>query len=350
MKLGRWLSGDPPVLDETGKRRREMRLGLTGVALVGAVAVGSATLYAVPVGKKTYTADLAEAQTVKAGDDIRVAGVPVGTVTSLDLLPDKVVMHFTVDSSVFVGDASTLDVRMLTVVGGYYVALTPAGREPLGSKAIPQDRVHLPYTLMQTFQDAITPLREVDGDTVRRNLTALSTSIDQAPDALRTTLDTLGTYVGALDRQRTQVASALSVADEYLTAYDGAKSDLGRLMDNVNLLETVLQNKKAELAESVGLLQSVIDRLALLAPAWDSTLKPKLQQLIDAMPALEDLGKRLGPVLDSVQSLQQRFAGMVDTGGAVHVDQSGQVVTAPAGTDTAALLGHTCVPVPGKDC
>ncbi|MQY31715.1 MlaD family protein [Nocardia aurantia] len=329
--------------------RRQLRLGLIGAALVLVCAVAAGLLYVVPFGKKTYTAELSEAQSVQTGDDVRVAGIIVGSVKSLQLKPDRVVMRFTVDSGVFVGDESTLDVRMLTVIGGHYVALFPSGSKPLGGKAIPPDRVRLPYSLTQTFQDAIRPLRTVDGDTLRRNLSALDSSIEQAPDALRTTLDTVNTYVDALNRQRSQVSAALSVADEYVTMYDGAKTDLGRLMDSVNLLENVLVDKRAELREGIRLLQAVIDRLAALAPTWNSTLEPKLRELTDALPRLEQLGGQLEPVIGTVADLRDKVRGWMTPDG-VTVDQSGQTVTAPAGADPLAALPGVCVPVPGRDC
>ncbi len=330
------------VADEAGKRRREIRMGIVGVALVVICAAAAGILYVVPFGKKTYAADLSEAQSVKVGDDIRVAGIPVGKVDSLDLRPDRVRMRFTVDSKVFVGDGSSLDIRMLTIIGGNYVALFPSGRNPLGDNAIPMDRVHLPYSLVQTFQDAAQPLNQIDGDTLRRNLAALDSSINAAPDALRTTLNTLGTYVDALNRQRTQVSNAIAVADEYVTMYDGAKHDLGRLMVNVNQMETLLVDKRAELREGVRLLRAVIERVAALAPTYDSALKPKLRQLSDALPRLEKLGGQLEPVIGSAQSLRSKFAQLSGTDGEVTVDQSGQTVTAPA--------ARLCIPVPGKDC
>ncbi|NKY89065.1 MlaD family protein [Nocardia veterana] len=331
------------VADAATQRRREIRLGIVGVALVVVCAAAAGILYVVPFGKHTYTAELSEAQSVKVGDDIRVAGIPVGKVDALDLRPDRVRMRFTVDSKVFVGDQSTLDIRMLTIVGGNYVALFPAGSKPLGDKAIPMDRVHLPYSLVQTFQDAAQPLQQIDGDTLRRNLAALNTSIDSAPDALRTTLNTLGTYVDALNRQRTQVTNAIAVADEYVTMYDGAKHDLGRLMVNVNQLETLLIDKRAEVSEGVRLLRAVVERVAALAPVYGTTLEPKLRQLSEALPRLEKLGGELEPVIGTVQSLQAKFAQLGGTDAPVTVDASGQTVTVPPTT-------RVCIPVPGKDC
>lgn len=339
--LSRWFDRDQPITDEPTKQRTQLRLGVIGVCAVAALAVAVAALYVVPLGKRTYTAELSEAQSVKPGDDIRLAGVPVGEVKSLELEPDRVTMRFTVDRDVFVGDRSSLDIRMLTLVGGHYVALFPAGSEELGDTPIPADRVRLPYSLMETFQDATTPLRETDGDTLRRNLAALDTSIDAAPESLRSVLDTVGSYLDAIERQRTQVSNAIATADEYVTMYDGAKTDLGRLMDNVNLMETVLLDKRAELKQALALLSSVVQRVAALAPAWDDTLRPQVRQLADALPRLQEYGDRLEPMIVSAQSLGTKLRELVGPDGGVRIDRSGTTVTAP---------GAVCVPLPGKAC
>ncbi|MFI7004262.1 MlaD family protein [Nocardia sp. NPDC050175] len=343
----RWLSkifGDRRVVGEADKKRREIRLGLVGVVLVAILAVGVGVLYVVPFGKKTYTAELSEAQSVKSGDDIRVAGISVGTVKSLELKPDRVLMRFTVDSNVFVGDQSTLDVRMLTIVGGNYVALFPSGTNPLGSKHIPTDRVRLPYSLVQTFQDAAEPLRKIDGDTLRRNLAALGTSVAQAPDTLRTTLDSLNSFVDDLNRQHVMISKAIANADEYTTMYDGAKGSLGKLVQATNLLEDLVLSKRAELAEGIRLLKQVITKAAAIAPTY-AEAKPKLQPLFDVLPRMEELLNRLDPVIGSVQDMQQKVSALAIPDGGVTVDQSGQTITAPADAIT-----RVCVPLPGKDC
>ncbi len=332
------LFGDRRVVGEAEKRRREIRLGIVGVVLVAILAVGAGVLYVAPIGKKTYTADLAEAQSVKAGDDIRVAGISVGKVKSLELRPDRVIMRFTVDSKVFVGDQSTLDVRMLTVVGGNYVALFPSGANPLGGKHIPMDRVRLPYSLVQTFQDAAEPLRKIDGDTLRRNLAALGTSVAQAPDTLRTTLDSLSSFVDDLDRQHVMISKAIANADEYVTLYDNAKGSLGRLVAATNLMEDLVLGKRAELQEGLRELNAVIGKAAAISPVY-AEIKPKLQPLFDAVPKLQGLLDRLDPVIASIQSLQQKVSAMAIPDNGVKVDQSGQTVDA-----------RVCVPVPGRDC
>ncbi|MTE15926.1 MCE family protein [Nocardia sp. CT2-14] len=348
MSLPRVLNGlgrkrDDRVVDDATEQKRHLRKGVIGAVLVvlGLAAVGA--LYAIPFGKHTYTAELSEAQSVKAGDDVRVAGISVGEVRSLELKPDKVVMRFTVKSDVFLGDQTSLDIRMLTIVGGHYVAVFPAGSRPLGSTPIPADRVRLPYSLIETFQDAATPLSKIDGSTLNRNLAALGNSIDGSPDTLRTTLATVDTYVDALDKQRSQVSNAVAVADEYVRMYDGAKTDLGRLMDNANLLLTVLDDKHAEMAEAIRLLSDVLGRLGGAEPAW-SDLKPKLT---DAITQLEQLGQKFQPTLTAAQDLQKKLSDLVIPDGGMRIDQSRQTVTLP---NLLVAQPQVCVPVPGKDC
>ncbi|MGW5574921.1 MlaD family protein [Nocardia thailandica] len=336
VRLPRLFAGDRPIMDEPSTKRRELRMGVIGLTLVVLGMVAAGVVYVVPFGKTTYTAELTEAQSVRTGDDVRLAGISVGEVTSLELRPDKVVMRFTVDDDVFVGDQTSLDVRMLTVVGGNYVALFPAGSRPLGDAVIPADRIRLPYSLIETFQDATAPLAATDGDTVRKNLAAANDALTTSPETLRNTLDTVGTYVDMLDRQRGQVSKSIAILDEYITMYDGAKSDLGRLMDNVNVLEDLLLGRRAELAEAIRVLSDVVNRVAGLAPTWDSTLKGQAQALADALPRVRDAADRLEPLIGTVHSLQDKLSGLVVPDQGVVVDNS----SAP----------RVCVPLPGKAC
>ena len=61
----------------------------------------------------------------------------MGTVKDLSLETDQVRVRASVDRDAFVGDQSQFEVRMLTVVGGYYVTINSLGDVPLGSRPIP---------------------------------------------------------------------------------------------------------------------------------------------------------------------------------------------------------------------
>ncbi|GEM30289.1 putative Mce family protein [Nocardia neocaledoniensis NBRC 108232] len=343
-RLSRTIAGMRSVVtsrDEAAVRRTELWAGLAGIVVLIGALLAVAALYAVPFGKRTYTALLPEAQAVRVGDDVRLAGVPVGAVTGLELTDTSVEMTFTVDGDVFVGAQTSLDIRMLTIVGGHYVALVPAGTDPLGQTPIPTDRVRLPYNLSQTFQDAVEPLRAIDGDQLRANLEALSGSITASPEGIRETVAGIGQFVAALDSQRVEVSKAIAIADEQLGAVEQARGELGRLVEKISLLETMLADKQSEVRVAVEQLDRVVSRLAGVQPSWESTLRPMAVKLADAVPELIALGDRLQPVIDGVHELAQRLSALVPPSGGVSVDQSGTTL----GPDSAV-----CVPVAGRVC
>ncbi|MEV6225601.1 MlaD family protein [Nocardia fluminea] len=322
-------------------RAGELRWGIAGMCAAVLLLVAIGAVYVTGTSTEhTYAAEMSEAGSVRTGDDVRLAGIPVGKVTALTLLPDRVRMEFTVADDAFLGDQTTLDIRMLTFVGGYYVAVLPAGTKPLGAAVIPMERVIVPYNLTKAFQDAVEPVRRIDGTVFRQDLVALSTAIDKSPEAVRSTVRAAGDVVAILDEQNADISRALSIADEYLTALDANVDVLADLIVTLGTLEQIIQTNKVQVAESLYDLAVILQDLTPLGRAWDASIKERAQPLADAVPALEELGGRLGTLLDSVRALQQRLLPLMQAGGGVAVDQSGATIQLPA----------VCVPLPGGGC
>jgi phospholipid/cholesterol/gamma-HCH transport system substrate-binding protein len=322
------------------RARRELRFGIAGLVAVVAILAAAGIVYVLPLGKSTYRAELAEAGSVKTGDSVRVAGVPVGEVTALDLLDDRVRMTFTVDSHVFIGDRTTLDIRMLTVAGGHYVAVAPAGATALGSKPIPVDHVSLPYSLEQTFRDAAAPIAHIDAGTLRENLTALQQATTTTPEGIRRMGAALDSIVTILQQQKSDISRTLGVASEFGAALDSVKSQIGQLIGSIGSIETIAAGKRAEIREALSLTADLTSRLAALEPGWKNTLQPMSDALVTALPQLQELGKRLDGVLASLHGMGQRLQSLIGPAGVVTVDRSAAPMALPA----------VCIPLPGQGC
>ncbi|UGT62642.1 MlaD family protein [Nocardia asteroides] len=312
----------------------DLRWGITGLCLSALLVTGVGVVYVRGTdATRTYSADIAQAGSIREGDDVRLAGIPVGEVRSLTLLPDRVRMTFTVDDEVFVGDGTALGVRMLTVVGGYYLALEPAGSEPLGDRVIPRERVLLPYNLTAVFEAAIAPVRAVDGGLLRQNLATLAGSIDGSPEAVRSAVRAVGDLVGIMDQQNADISRALTVADEYLTALNGSSDVLVQLVNNLGTLESIVTTYKTEIAQALNDLTAVLHGLSPLGRMWDETWAAQARSLTEAMPKLDQLGGRMGELLDALHALSDRLRPLLPPGGGVALDHSG-----------------VCVPVRGAGC
>ena len=321
------------------ERGAQLRWGISGIVtvLVLVAAIGVIDVVGT-TPERTYSADIAEAGSIRTGDDVRIAGIPVGKVKSLRLLPDRVRMTFTVKDGVAIGDQTTLAVRMLTLVGGYYLAVQPAGSNPLGNTVIPVQRVILPYNLTQAFQDAVEPVRRTDGDAIRRDLAALAGSIDRSPDALRHAGRAVADIVAIMDRQNADVSRTLALTDEYLTALNRNSDTLVTLMRTFGTLENVVADNREQLSWALHGLAQLVQKLVPLGRIWDDSLREEAQPLVDAIPKLRELGDRMGALLDSLHTFEQRLTPLVQPGSGVSVDQS------------AATVTGICVPVPGGGC
>ncbi|MEV6275231.1 MlaD family protein [Nocardia sp. NPDC051832] len=327
------LTGAEQPVSRSTAARRELTFGLFGVFALVAVLVAVGVIYVLPLGKATYTAELTEARSVRVGDEIRVAGIHVGRVQELELRADRVWMRFRIDKEVFLGDATALEVRMLTVVGGHYIAAFPAGSKPLGSTPIPAERVRLPYSLIRTLQDAATPITEVNGDTLRQNFGALQDALAGSPESLRRIGNAMETLVGMLNRQNAGVSQALTVMDEYLTAINDNRGLVGTFIREIGGLETAGLAKKAEIAESLRVTGQLLSRIAAIEPTWDIHLEPLADRLAESVPQLEDLGRRFDQALHNLGVIKARLSASITPAEGVVIDQS-----------------QVCVPLPGKAC
>jgi phospholipid/cholesterol/gamma-HCH transport system substrate-binding protein len=229
---------------------------------------------------------------------------------------------------------------MLTIVGGYYVAAAPAGTRPLGSAVIPEQRVRLPYNLTQVFQDAVRPVRDIDGNLFRQNLAALAASMGRNPDALHAVVGAANDLVAIMNKQNADISHTLSIADEYLTALNANSGVLRQLVTTLQGLENIIQNNKTQVRQALDDLATVLGDLTPLGRVWDETLKQRAAPLAAAIPQLQQLSGSLGRLLDSLQTLEQRLQPYLPTGGGVSVDQSAATIPPPG----------VCVPVPGGGC
>lgn len=216
--------------------------GVAALGLVVVMAVTAAALYVSPPGQKAVVFYTDDAAAVHPGDTVRIAGITVGKVKSLAIEPNQVRVETTVDHDAFVGDQSQVQVRMLTVVGGYYVNLVSLGNKPLGHNAIPVERTTMPYSLMRVLADSTKITERVNPKPIRE-------SLDQMQQGLTgTNVDTLTDVINAgnaltstIEKQRGQVTAILNLSDEYIESLRGFSGELREIVKKAAILEETLE-------------------------------------------------------------------------------------------------------------
>jgi phospholipid/cholesterol/gamma-HCH transport system substrate-binding protein len=218
-----------------------MLLGVTALVMVAVLALTAAAVYVSPPNQRSVLFYTDDAASVRPGDDVRIAGIAVGKVEDLAIEADQVKVHATVDKDAFVGDQSQIQVRMLTVVGGYYVNLVSLGNKPLGQQPIPLQRVTMPYNLMKTLADSTKVTEHVDPKPIRESLDEIQAGLKGANvDTLTSVIKAGDALTETIDRQRGQVSQILNLSDEYIESLANYRDKLKELVSNISILEQTL--------------------------------------------------------------------------------------------------------------
>ena len=255
-------------------------------------------------GTKEYKAEFVDATGVVKGDDIRIAGVKVGTVNEVEILErTRALVSFEVEEDAPVTGATNAEVRFRNLVGQRYITLTqgigdtqalpdgstipvektsPAldltvlfnGFKPLFQALSPSDLNKLSYEVIQVFQgeggtlesllshtasvtQTLASRDEVIGDLIE-NLNEVLDHIGDRDDQLTELIESFQVFIGGLKDDRQAILgsldqiSALSVQTADLV--DGIREPF---VDDVReLRETAgnLDENKAELDRALQVL------------------------------------------------------------------------------------------------
>ncbi|NGX10026.1 MlaD family protein [Mycobacteroides franklinii] len=316
--------------------RSEMFWGVAVLALVGALALTAAAVYVRPPGQRAVVFLTDDAAAVKPGDGVRIAGITIGKVESLAIEQNQVKVRATVDDDAFVGDQSQIQVRMLTVVGGYYVNLVSLGDKPLGSKAIPIERVTMPYNLMKTLADSTKITERINAKPIRESLDQIQAGLNGTNvDTLTAAIDAGNALTSTIDRQRGQISQILNLSDEYIESLANYRGKLSELVSKISVFEQTLVLYGKGFAGALGGMGDIGE--AFLEPFgkfWVSHREEFIQRVREWQNRVRrwvDNNSRLVPRLRSVRNKIER-------------------VLDAQNARPELLATDLCIPMPGSPC
>lgn len=315
---------------------RDPRLwGSAALAVLAIVGVVAAMFYVNPPGSKTVTFLVDDASAISPGLSVRIAGITVGKVTDMSMEPDLVRVNARVEGDAFVGDQSTVQVRMLTVVGGYYVSLDSLGERPLGATPIPKERVVLPYSLVRTLTDATkitdglapAPINE-SLDQIQQGLTGDNLqTISSIIDAGTTLTDTL-------DRQRGQLSAILNMSDEYIEQLANFRGRLEELIHKVAILEQTLTLYGKGFSGALQGMGQILKNVRPLGEYYTSHREEFLEKLTRWQQTVRTWANRNGLVVRILKRTRDRLYTTLDRQNA----------------PPELLATDVCIPLPESPC
>lgn len=310
--------------------------GVAALVMTAVVAITAAVLYIAPPGYQAVVFYTDDAASVHSGDAVRIAGITVGKVKKLSIEPDRVKVTASVDKDAFVGDRSQVQVRMLTVVGGYYVNLVPLGEKPLGNGAIPVERVTMPYNLVTTLTDATKITDNVDTKPIRESLDEIQQGLTGTNvDSLRAVIEAGNTLTSTIGKQRGQITAILDLSDEYIESLKDFRGVLQEMVSKIAILEQTLVLYSKGFGASLSGLGDVGD--ALIAPVTDLYMGNQeefLQRVRDWQDTTRRWADNNSRIIPRLRRVRDKIERVLDAQNA----------------PPELLATDLCIPMPGSPC
>jgi len=275
----------------------ELKLGLVFVAvalLAGAVLFQKQrVMVSLQPGEK-IAADFSSQYRVELfKSPVKVAGVPVGAVTSIKRVSEGVTrMEFKVkrDSLDAMGTTPSAVIRPATLLGGnYYVEIIPGGVSGTFRGTIPKDRTKLPVELDQIAAALNTPARAG----VRSSISDLGATLD---DEGQEAIQNLTAHVPTTLRPATAALNA--------TRGNNAGTDLPKFVDGFERASRVLSERDGQLDESIRSLGILSNTLGDRGKDFNKTLDKMPKTLDDTEKMLKKLRKTLDTLEDTSDDIR----------------------------------------------
>ena len=280
-----------------------------GVALAAALVLVAALGWTVlrPAGQYRVTAYFKETVGLYPGSDVRVLGIPIGTIDEVVPLGDKVRVEMSIDDDYDIPADADAVVLAPSLVSDRYVQFSPVydgGPTMQDGAELSLDRTAIPveldavYGALDELSDALGPngankngalsdLVDVGAANLKGNGKALNQTLTGFSQAVKTLAENRDDLFGSLDNLQT-FTSALATID----------AQVGQFNDNMAAVSDLLAGEREDLKTAVALLSDALGDVAGFVRDNSTLLSTNVNRLADVTLVLVQQRANLAEVLD----------------------------------------------------
>lgn len=241
-----------------------------------------------------YSAVFTDVTSLNKGDDIRMAGVKVGSVTSIGIADDNLAeVAFTVDENIKITSDATATVKFRNLIGQRYIALDQ-GAEQADQSYLPADATigvdHTQpaldlTTLFNGFQPLFRLLNPEDVNKLSFQIVQVFQGEGSTVDQLVTRTASLTQTVAAKDKVIGQVIDNLT---SVLDTVNGRTTQLNSLLVTLRQLVSGLSEDRAVIGSTITGLGDLTVSVSQLLEEGRAPLKSSIDNLGDVSEILAD--------------------------------------------------------------
>jgi phospholipid/cholesterol/gamma-HCH transport system substrate-binding protein len=271
------------------RERNPVIVGAISLAVIALMILAAFRAQDLPLigGGDTYTAAFTEAGGLKPDDPVRIAGVRVGKVESIELEGDHVKVTFRVKTDSEFGTDTGAAIRVNTLLGAMYLALEPDGSGQLDpDKEIPVERTSSPYDVVQAFSGLAETSDQIDTDQLARSLTTLADLTRNTPEEFKAALSGVSRLSANIAGKNDRINLLLQNLQRVSSVLNDRDQDIVALMKDSDTLFQALVARREAVHNLLVSTSKLSTELSALVRQSRADLKPALTQLDDVVGIL----------------------------------------------------------------
>lgn len=293
------------------------RAGIMGaVLLILVVAIGlqpdAIRLWANGV---RYHAEFAEAGGLSVGNEVKVSGVTVGSVTDIGLGEHGAIVEFVAKGTVRLGNRTTAHIRTGSLLGARILTLEPGGEDDMRSgDTIPMARTGSPYSLNEAVNDLTTNVAGTNVPALSQSLDTLSATLDQVSPQLGPTFEGLTRLSRSLNSRGESLDRLLQHAATVTDVLAERSQQVNTLVLNANDLMAMLVERRHAISTLLANTTAVARNLTGLVADNEAELAPTLDRLNAVAGMLERNRDAISKALPGLKKFQNTTSEAVSSG------------------------------------
>jgi phospholipid/cholesterol/gamma-HCH transport system substrate-binding protein len=302
--------------------RNPLVIGAIGLAVLAALMLAAFNVDDLPLigGGTGYRAAFRDASGLVAGNEVRIAGVKVGTVRAVGLDRDGSTPYVRVDfrvsdRDVTLGSDTRATIRIKTVLGQKYLSLEPAGSGRLDAGAlIPLQRTASPFDVLQAVQGLADTVGRVDTAQLAQAFTVLSDTFADTPASVKAALSGLSRLSQTVASRDDALHDLLARAHTVTGVLAQRDADFRALVHDANLLLAEVQRRRDAIADLLAATDLLARQLSGLVADNRDQIGPALRQLRAVVATLQRNRTELENSIRSMAPFINQFTNVVGNG------------------------------------
>jgi phospholipid/cholesterol/gamma-HCH transport system substrate-binding protein len=269
-------------------------VGAVGIAVAVGAATAALNYDKLPFAdtSKGYSAYFADGGGLTSGNPVQVSGFRVGEVTDVELDGPRVLVKFTIDRGVHLGERTEAAIRTKTLLGAKLLNIIPRGDGQL-SDPIPLDRTTSPYLLPDALGDLSATISGLDTQKVSDVWATLAQTFKDTPTDLQAAVAGVGRLSQTLDARDEQLRNLLANANKTTTVLAQRSDEVVNLVANTNALLAQLQTQSSALEQISGNVSAFAKQLSGFIADNRTQLKPAVDKLNGVLTMLDNRKQRV---------------------------------------------------------